>query len=151
MACSSTCPASAFWLRKRLRSPNGFSGPCKGMVMSEYLMFTFICVSVGRVTNDVWWRGSCHIQHGYNKVQLVCICARTSARTCGAASIVTLVDGSSRRAFFATGRAERPKASVVGGAGPLSSSEEYPATRDMVARVDEWLNEDCYVISCRPL
>lgn len=60
--------------------------------------------------------------------------------------MVRLEDGSSTRAFFAAGREERPKASVVEETGPLSSSEEYPAIRDMVAGADENPNEDPYVI-----
>jgi hypothetical protein len=79
------------------------------------------------------------------------VLVRTSARTCGAASMVKLVDDSSERAFFATGRAERPNVSLVGETGPLSSSDEYPATRDMVAGTDERPKEDCYVIKCRLL
>ena len=48
-----------------------------------------------------------------------------------------LVEGSSTRGFFVAGRLDKPKASLVGEAGPLSSSDEYPTTKDMVVRVDE--------------
>lgn len=62
---------------------------------------------------------------------------RTSARTWGAASTFRIdVEASSTRGFFDAGRFESPKTSFVLVTGPSSSSDEYPRTRDMVARAN---------------